>query len=440
MTVVETQWDAVIGPTHHYAGLSQGNIASELHAHSVSCPKQAALQGLDKMKLVASLGVPQYILPPQPRPNLAMLEQLGFVGMLKEQLQAVSEQNVKMLSAVYSAASMWSANMATFVPAWDSASGRPQFTPANLLSTLHRPQEAAWNYQLLRALWGDAAQIHPPLPASWVMADEGAANHMRLCAQHSDVGVHVFVYGRASDMSAEALPKHYPSRQTREACEGLARLHGVHAGRAVYVQQHPDAIDAGVFHNDVIAMSNQNILIYHEKAYVETEAFLARLRHALAPTELVAIEIKEKDLSLRDAVSSYFFNSQFLSLPNNQGMAIIAPKECEQNHAAFSVLSALVVDTSNPITQLHFPDVRESMKNGGGPACLRLRVVGEDKAFPVNVQALKWTEVLDAQVRDVVYQHYRDTLSVEDLCDAAFAEEALTAHAALMKVLHLPKI
>lgn len=434
MSVVETQWDAVIGPTHHYAGLSHGNVASARSAQQVSHPKQAALQGLDKMRLVASLGVPQYVLPPQPRPNMDVLAGFGFAGSVAEQLKAAAEYP-KLLSAAYSASSMWSANMATVAPAVDAPSGRLQFTPANLVSTLHRPQEAAWNHALLRYVWDGAAEVHAPLLACAPMADEGAANHMRLCGAHGDVGVHIFVYGRAE--GCDVAPKKFPARQTLASCEALARLHGLDLTKVVMVQQHPDAIDAGVFHNDVIAMSNQNVLIYHEKAFVDTQGFLAAVRSALAPVPLLALEIKEADLSLADAVSSYFFNSQLLTLPDGS-MAVIAPKECEENHAAYQAFSRLVQSEDNPIVALHFPNVRESMKNGGGPACLRLRVAGDEANFPERVQRLRWNEALDARLRTVIAQHYPEEVTIQDLTSEDFMMQVLQAQRSIMDVLNIP--
>ena len=45
---------------------------------SSSNPREAVLQGLAKMRFVAGLGIGQALLPPQMRPSLSALRQLGF--------------------------------------------------------------------------------------------------------------------------------------------------------------------------------------------------------------------------------------------------------------------------------------------------------------------------------------------------------------------------
>src|SRR4051794_41421658 len=77
---LEVNFDGIVGPTHNYAGLSFGNVASQAHGGSVSHPREAALQGLAKMKFLHDLGVRQAVLPPQPRPDLGTLRRLGFGG------------------------------------------------------------------------------------------------------------------------------------------------------------------------------------------------------------------------------------------------------------------------------------------------------------------------------------------------------------------------
>ncbi|MGA8031441.1 MAG: N-succinylarginine dihydrolase, partial [Casimicrobiaceae bacterium] len=42
-------FDGIPGPTHNYSGLAQGNLAAERNAQQVSNPREAALQGLEKM-------------------------------------------------------------------------------------------------------------------------------------------------------------------------------------------------------------------------------------------------------------------------------------------------------------------------------------------------------------------------------------------------------
>lgn len=421
---LETQWDGLVGPTHHYAGLSHGNIASQAHARAVSHPRQAALQGLEKMRLVAEMGVVQYIVPPQLRPNLGLLRAVGFTGDASKLLADAAQVDMKILSAAWSASSMWTANMATVSPACDTRDGRLHFTPANLCSTLHRPQEAAENAAFLREVFGGLAEVHTPLPACAALADEGAANHMRFCGEHGDAGVEVWVYGKAMRGDANALPQRFPARQTLESCEALARLHGLDASRAVFVKQSAEAIDAGVFHNDVIAMSNQHVLIYHEKAFDNTDAFLDELRKKLAPVELYARCITEAELPLADAVKSYFFNSQLLSLPDG-GMAVVAPSECVENMHAKAVFDALIMDNLCPIQEVYYPPLRESMNNGGGPACLRLRIVMDEAMHAAISPQLRWTPELHDRLGRLITQCYRKELHVNDLKNVSFQDEAL---------------
>ena len=52
-TAREFNFDGLVGPSHNYAGLSFGNVASFSNVKSASNPKQAALQGLAKMRALA---------------------------------------------------------------------------------------------------------------------------------------------------------------------------------------------------------------------------------------------------------------------------------------------------------------------------------------------------------------------------------------------------
>lgn len=432
---VELQCDALVGPSHNYAGLSFGNIASEANAKSIAYPKKAALQGLEKMRFIASLGIPQLILPPPPRPHLPLLEQLGFAGPLQEMLALAGEKDPVILASAWSASSMWAANMATVTPAADASDGKLHMTPANLASTLHRQQEAGYSHRLLKRVFGPVAEIHLPLPASMPMTDEGAANHMRLSADYGAPGVEVFIYGKSMRTPAHQQPQRYPARQTREACEAVARLHHLPPERVVFGRQHPDAIDAGVFHNDVIAMSNGNLLIYHEKAFDQEEALLQEIREKLLPVPLITVRIPQADLSMEEAVQSYLFNSQLLTLPNGE-MVIVTPKECEDIPAVRRVLDSLCANPEVPVTRYFCLDVRESMKNGGGPACLRLRVVLEREAL-APLSPWLWTPELHDRLGRWIETHYPEEISAALLRDAVFATEILRLQRELAGLLGL---
>ncbi|TAE83676.1 MAG: N-succinylarginine dihydrolase [Alphaproteobacteria bacterium] len=429
MPYFEVQCDGLIGPTHNYAGLSFGNVASAKNAQGIAYPRQAALQGIAKMRFVAGLGIKQLIAPPPLRPNLAMLADFGLS--YDTDIAATLDHPLHrgVVRAAASASTMWTANAAMVSPAPDCTDGALHITIANLASALHRSQEAQERLALFRIMFGDVANIHVPLPSCTPFTDEGAANHMRLCSAHHHAGVEIFVYGRDDGGVA---PARYPARQTRKACEAIIALHHLPEERTLLVQQHPDAIDAGVFHNDVIAMSNETVLIYHEQSFLHEDAFLSEL-HQKAEFPLCLIRISEDEMPIRDAVESYFYNSQLLSVGAGR-MVIVAPTETRDNHAANAAMQRIIADKSNPIDAVHYLDVRESMRNGGGPACLRLRLVMEESAWR-NVPACfhAMPEQL-ARLEDMIARHYPEELPPEAVHRAHFATDM---HAIYQKIVEL---
>jgi succinylarginine dihydrolase len=407
---VEANIDGLVGPTHNYAGLSYGNVASQKYALSVSNPREAALQGLRKMKFLRDLGVPQMVMPPHPRPDMGTLKRLGYAKL--------ADVPDTLLHQIYSASAMWVANAATISPSADTADGKVHFTPANLRSKFHRAIEPRVTAHYLKQIFvGDHFVHHEPLPAHADYSDEGAANHMRLASVHGKRGTEIFVYGGAS--------KKYPARQSRLASEAIIRLHGLNRKHAVLLEQNPAAIDAGVFHNDVIAMSNGRLFVYHEKAYKKLDERLE---------DFTLVRIKEKDLPLKTAVGSYFFNSQLLTLPGG-AMAVIAPKECEKNKKAKACFSRLV--NEGHVAKIYYLDVRESMKNGGGPACLRMRVTltEEERAA---VHPFVWlNDFLYTSLCRWIEKHYRDRVHPSDLRDRELAEESGRALAELSELIKI---
>src|ERR1700737_3835048 len=112
MPTQEYNFDGLVGPTHNYAGLSRGNLASARHEGQVAPPKEAALQGLAKMRLVSSLGAGQAVLPPHPRPSLRTLRALGFHGSDEEVIARAATSDELLLRLCSSASAMWAANAA----------------------------------------------------------------------------------------------------------------------------------------------------------------------------------------------------------------------------------------------------------------------------------------------------------------------------------------
>jgi succinylarginine dihydrolase len=441
MTIArEFNFDGLVGPSHNYAGLSFGNVASFSNVKSASNPKQAALQGLAKMRALAARGFAQAVMPPQLRPDFPMLRALGFGGSDADVLAAAYQAAPVILACAYSAAPMWTANAATVSPSADSADGRVHFTAANLNNKLHRAHEHRQSARSLRAIFGDAAHfaVHDALPSTPAFGDEGAANHTRLGNSHGAAGVELFVYGRVEFDPAAPAPRRYPARQTLEASQAVARLHGLDARRTVFAAQNPDVIDQGVFHNDVIAVGNGNVLFYHEQAFADEAGTLAALGAALDTVEaaLVPLRVASADVPVADAVASYLFNSQLLTKPDG-AMALVIPHECRENAAVARYLDGLT-GAAGPIDELIEFDLRQSMRNGGGPACLRLRVALTDTEARAMHQGVLMTEALYARLVDWVEQFYRDRLAPADLADPQLARECAAAAEALERILGLP--
>ncbi|MEX2473710.1 N-succinylarginine dihydrolase [Marinobacter sp.] len=423
---VEANFDGLVGPTHNYAGLSWGNVASKSNVNAVSNPKEAALQGLAKMKRLADRGYVQGVLPPHERPHIPTLRALGFSGSDKAILAAASRQNPAILAAVSSASAMWTANAATVSPSADTADHRVHFTPANLSAKFHRSIEHEVTGRVLKSIFSDDAWFahHPALPSVSHFGDEGAANHTRLCGRHGEPGVELFVYGQVAFNEQAPAPATFPARQTLEASQAVARLHGLSDRHTVFAQQNPASIDAGVFHNDVIAVGNANTLFYHELAFLEEERVLADIRDRLTGTELEAVRVTSAEVPMEDAVASYLFNSQLLNTAD--GMLLAVPGECREVASVSRYLDDLV-NSGSPITAVEVFDVKQSMRNGGGPACLRLRVALNDDELKAMHHGVLLNDALYERLTTWVEGHYREELAVEDLADPMLLDEVRKA-------------
>ena len=440
MKATEANFDGLVGPTHNYAGLSWGNVASQSNVRSDSNPRQAALQGLAKMKALADRGYVQGVLPPHERPHLPTLRKLGFAGTDAQVLAAVARDNPVLLSAVSSASSMWTANAATVSPSADTLDGRVHFTPANLNAKFHRSIEHEITGRMLQAIFSDERYFahHPALPAVGQFGDEGAANHTRFCGDYGEPGVELFVYGRQAFDERTPRPLKYPARQTLEASQAIARLHGLDQSRLVLAQQQPEAIDAGVFHNDVIAVGNGNVLFYHEMAFLHEDEVLAELRQKLTGTDLQPVRVATDQVGLQDAVSSYLFNSQLLAREDGR-MQLLVPQECRETASVSAYLDQLVA-SDGPIAGVDVFDLNQSMRNGGGPACLRLRVVLTEVERQATAPGVLMNDSLYGRLTDWVERHYRDRLSQDDLADPKLLEESRTALDELTRILGLGNI
>ena len=410
MALVEINFDGLIGPSHNYAGLSPGNLAATGNAGRVSRPRAAALEGIAKMRANLALGLAQGILLPHARPDHAWLETLAT---------SYDDAAPHLRAQAMSASAMWAANAATVSPAPDTADGRCHLTVANLVTMPHRSHEWPQTLAQLRVAFADPAfAVHAAVPAPF--GDEGAANHMRLCASHGTPGVETFVYGVPGGP--------FPARQHRDASEAVARRHRVTS--ALFVQQSDSAIAAGAFHNDVVAVANERVPFAHEQAFENPAAFYAELRAALPEVEIV--EVPAARVSLADAVQSYLFNAQLVTVPGG-GMALILPSEARGNDAVWSWLQEMIAG-NGPIRALHIVDVRQSMANGGGPACLRLRVVADPGT--VDPRFLVDGAKLDC-IAGLVETAWPERIEVAGLGDRSLVRQIEAARAALLDLLDL---
>jgi succinylarginine dihydrolase len=405
VSLVEINFDGIVGPSHNYAGLSLGNLASAKNAGGPSYPRAAALQGIEKMRVNVRLGLAQGVFMPQDRPNHAWLETLATTP---------KDADPGLLACALSASSMWAANAATVTPAPDALDGKCHLTVANLVTMPHRSHE--WHgtlRQLQVAFAHDAFQVHAPVPPPF--GDEGAANHMRLCPDHASAGVEVFVYGVAGGP--------FPARQHIEASKAIARRHNI--ANALFVQQSSEAIAAGAFHNDVVAVANECILFAHEQAFENRSAFFNDVRARMPAVEIV--EVPASAVSLKDAIQSYLFNAQLVTLPTG-GMALILPTEAHEHPRVHAWLEQHIAD-NGPIRAAIPVDVRESMANGGGPACLRLRVVADpltvDPRFMVDDAKLD-------RIAAVITRTWPETIASGDLASPKLWADIEAARNALL--------
>ena len=422
----EINFDGLIGPTHNYSGLSDGNIASKENFLSVSSPKEAALQGLKKAKILINAGLNQGLFLPHERPFIPGLKKLGFSGDNETILKSAYEYSKVLLSNFSSASSMWAANAATISPSPDTKDGKVHITPANLNTMFHRSLESDFTYTQCKLIFSDTCfVVHKPALSISGYGDEGAANHLRISKTHEDKGFEIFVFGESGfkeEASAEYQKTSFIKRQALEVSKSVAFSHKLDRNNVFYLQQHPRAIDKGSFHNDIVSLSNENIFIAHEKAFVNRDV----LNHVLKHLELEVenfnyIEIPDKEIPLDDIISSYLLNSQLFT--NGEGeMQLILPAEVQNYENCMQWLDKL--KQTSDVKLFDFVNIKQSMMNGGGPACLRLKVIlSEDEIKKVNKNFILNNKRLEL-IEDLIEREYRDVLYPDDLKDPSLLEES----------------
>ena len=422
----EINFDGLIGPTHNYSGLSDGNIASKKNFLSVSNPKEAALQGLKKAKILINAGLNQGLFLPHERPFIPGLKKLGFSGDNETILKSAYEYSKVLLSNFSSASSMWAANAATISPSPDTKDGKVHITPANLNTMFHRSLESDFTYTQCKLIFSDTCfVVHKPALSISGYGDEGAANHLRISKTHEDKGFEIFVFGESAfkeEAFAEYQKTSFIKRQALEVSKSVALSHKLDRNNVFYLQQHPRAIDKGSFHNDIVSLSNENIFIAHEKAFLNRDV----LNHVLKHLELEVenfnyIEIPDKEIPLDDIISSYLLNSQLFT--NGEGeMQLILPAEVQNYENCMQWLDKL--KQTSDVKLFDFVNIKQSMMNGGGPACLRLKVIlNEDEINKVNKNFILNNKRLEL-IEDLIEREYRDELYPDDLKDPSLLDES----------------
>ena len=416
MTLREINFDGIVGPSHNYAGLSFGNVASMSHRGRVSKPRAAALEGIDKMRANLEAGLAQGIFVPHPRPNREWLSRLGT---------SIEDADPALAANAMSASPMWAANAATVSPAPDTGDGKCHLTVANLRTMPHRSHEWRPTLRQLQTAFCDRSHfvVHGRVPPAF--GDEGAANHMRLAGNHGDKGVEIFVYG----VSGGA----FPARQHVEACRAIARLHRLDPGRTMFAAQAEEAIAAGAFHNDVVAVANESVLFAHEQAFADKQPLLDACEALVPGFEYV--EVPAAEVPLEDAIKSYLFNAQLVTPPDGE-MTLVVPAEARETPSVWSWIERHIAG-NGPIRRVKVVDVRQSMANGGGPACLRLRVVADpatvDPRFLVDEARLD-------RIAEVIRGHWPEEISGDELQQPQLIASVEKARAALLEALELQEL
>jgi succinylarginine dihydrolase len=412
MAIREINFDGIIGPSHNYAGLSLGNLASSLHRGEVSRPRAAALQGIEKMRANLALGLAQGLFVPPPRPAHAWLAELGTnIGQAEPEIAANA----------MSASAMWAANAATVSPSPDTGDGKCHLSVANLRTMPHRSHEwGATLAQLQLAFANPAFVVHGPIPAAF--GDEGAANHMRLAPGHGERGIELFVYGRTGGP--------FPARQHIEASKAVARRHRLDPARTLFIEQSEEAIAAGAFHNDVVAVANEGVLFAHARAFADPEGTYAAITALMPNVEIV--EVPEVEVPLADAIRSYLFNAQLVTTPDG-APTLIVPIETRETPSVWAWIERHLA-SNGAIRRVEVVDVRQSMANGGGPACLRLRVPCDpaliDPRFMVDEARLD-------HIAATIAQYWPEEIAIDDLQQPSLISAVEGARSALFETLDL---
>ena len=418
---VDRSREGLVGPQHLFGGLSLGNLASMNHAEIPSSPRAAALESLSKMEILLDRDIPVAVYLPQPRLCWRSLRRLGFHGSKEELLaQASKTEHSIWLRRCSSSSNMWAANAATIIPSNDSLDEQTHIIIANLSAMYHRSIEAPYTTAYFEEVFASHRdiQIHEALAAHSELGDEGAANHTRLSIDSTFL--HLFAYGKLTDTvgTTTSKSKPFPARQAFEASSAVARLGQLKEDNALFLKQSEYGIRSGAFHTDVLAVGAAHVFLMHEAAFEDLDSSIQKIKAKLPELHIVCAT--EKELPIKNAVAAYPFNSQLIKISEKQFL-LIAPEESETDPFCRRFLERCQHDLAQKAQidlELIYTSLKQSMSNGGGPACLRLRLLLPEK----TIEKLKNTVLLDhsklAQLRQIVQNRYPSRFTIAQLSDA----------------------
>ena len=265
-----------------------------------------------------------------------------------------------------SASAMWAANAATVSPAPDTADGRCHLTVANLRTMPHRSHEWPATLAQLRLAFADAGHfaVHAPGAAGVRRRGRGQPHAAGAGARRAGRrGVRLRRDAAAPSRRASI------SRRRRRSPGSTGSIPSGPCSSSSRKRRSPP----GAFHNDVVAVANEPVLFAHEQAFADRDRLSPTARSCVAGFELV--EVADAEVPLADAITSYLFNAQLVTPPDGE-MTLIVPAEARETPSVWAWLERHLAG-NGPIRRVEVVDVRQSMANGGGPACLRLRVVAD---------------------------------------------------------------
>jgi succinylarginine dihydrolase len=175
------------------------------------------------------------------------------------------------------------------------------------------------------------------------------------------------------------------------------------------------------------------VLFAHEKAFADRDRVASECERLFPDVQLV--EVPASEVPVADAVSSYLFNAQLVSPPDGE-TTLIVPSEARETASVWSWLQRHVAG-NGPIRNLVVVDVRQSLANGGGPACLRLRVAADPAT--VDPRFLVDEAKLD-RIAAVIEQSWPAEIHSSELQDPKVVAAIESARASLYDSLDLAEL